>query len=78
MPQPCVAMDNRVELWMFPVSWVLYAGRMVNKKKCEKLLQWETAYQALPRVTPRAAMHGGPGRRLTGASLLKSGDAQGI
>ena len=43
MPQPFVAMlvDNRVELWMFLVSWVLFTGRMVNKKKCEKLLQWE-------------------------------------
>ena len=46
MPQPFVAMpvDNRVELWMFLVSWVLYAGRMVNKKRCEKLLQWETIF----------------------------------
>ena len=43
MPQPFVAMlvDNRVELWMFLVSWVLFTGRMVNKKRCEKLLQWE-------------------------------------
>ena len=46
MPQPFVAMpvDNRVELWMFLVSWVLYAGRMVNKKRGEKLLQWETIF----------------------------------
>ena len=43
MPQPFVAMlvDNRVELWMFLVSWVLFTGRMVNTKRCEKLLQWE-------------------------------------
>ena len=44
MPQPCVAMDNRVELWMFLVSWVLYAGTMVNKKRREKVLQWETVF----------------------------------
>ena len=38
--------DNRVELWMFLVSWVLFTGRMVNKKRCEKLLQWETIFDA--------------------------------
>ena len=72
MPQPFVAMlvDNRVELWMFLVSWVLFTGRMVNKKRCEKLLQWETIFDAgaitcavTPThrsfaVTPLAAMHG--------------------
>ena len=44
--QPFVAMpvDNRVELWMFLVFWVFYAGRMVNKKRCEKLLQWATIF----------------------------------
>ena len=48
MPQPFVAMlvDNRVELWMFLVSWVLFTGRMANKKRCEKLLQWETIFDA--------------------------------
>ena len=48
MPQPFVAMlvDNRVELWMFLVSWVLFTGRMVNKNRCEKLLQWETIFDA--------------------------------
>ena len=47
--EPFVAMlvDNRVELWMFLVSWVLFTGRMVNKKRCEKLLQWETIFDAL-------------------------------
>ena len=46
MPQPFVAMlvDNRVELWMFLVSWVLFTGRMVKKKGCEKLLQRETFF----------------------------------
>ena len=48
MPQPFAAMlvDNRVELWMFLVSWVLFTGRNVNKKRCEKLRQWETIFDA--------------------------------
>ena len=137
MPQPFVALlvDNRVELWMFLVSWVLYAGRMVNKKRCQNfcsgkhfLTSWgswsmdvtkpdctypwykqtpvwnshgiiwqgvcdclcvvSSQYSPAHTIQPNLR-HGsqlsepllrwwGPGRRLTGASLLKSGNAQGI
>ena len=77
--------------WNCGCFWFLgffFTGRMVNKKRCEKLLQWETILDAgaiTCAVTPtdllrlHHLLHAwGPGRRLTGASLLKSGDAQGI
>ena len=77
--------------WNCGCFWFLgffFTGRMVNKKRCEKLLQWETILDAgaiTCAVTPtdllrlHHLLHAwGRGRRLTGASLLKSGDAQGI
>ena len=32
--------------WNCGCFWFLFTGRMVNKKRCEKLLQWETIFDA--------------------------------
>ena len=82
MPQPFVAMlvDNSVELWMFLVSWVLFTGRMVKKKDvknfCSRkiLMQVQSHVRLHPQIFcgyTTCCDAWGPGRRLTGASLLK-------